>query len=354
MESEVHLSDRINNAGKSYTAAIVAIVCCAFSGLLVLLRFAEKIRIRSILAEDYTILPGFLLYIFSTILIIRANTEGAIGTPIDQPTLPQVRIVLQAAVLVYWVYIPMTTFMRISILLFYRRLFSTPMPVLGVVIWVILGVQVILFIVATILPATGPEPLYLMLHLRVATRDPADGRYFYVVGTATLAISLTFDITLLVLPLFPVVSLRLPLRKRVGMVILFMLGAAACFAAAWRLQTFLSDLKDQIDTSKWLNTPDGYYVPIQHRKAGATLNYWYATLLEPAVALSGTSLPAIRHMICSIRKNTSPAPSERRELSDRSAGSSRQHHHGGWLSLHHIRTSERALMAISDLECNAL
>lgn len=54
------MPQQVNNAGKSYNAATVAIVLCVVSGMLVFLRFAEKIRMHAFVAEDYVLIPGFV------------------------------------------------------------------------------------------------------------------------------------------------------------------------------------------------------------------------------------------------------------------------------------------------------
>lgn len=128
----------------------------------------------------------------------------------------------------YWLYAPMSGFIRISILLFYRRLFSPTMPKLGIVIWVLIVAQTLFTIAGLILPAVGPRPLYRMWYLRDATADDARGQYSNFslnVGVTTFSINLAFDVILLILPMFPIATLRLPIRKKLGMAMLFILGA---------------------------------------------------------------------------------------------------------------------------------
>ncbi|GES65866.1 hypothetical protein ATEIFO6365_0012025800 [Aspergillus terreus] len=334
----------VNNAGKQYNAAIVAIVLCAVSTILVFLRFVEKIRLRAVSAEDYVLIPGFLIYIATAAILIRANIDGALGTPIQQVTYHQADIVGQSALLIYWLYAPMSGFIRVSILLFYRRLFSPTMPILGIVIWILLVAQVLFTIAGLILPAVGPKPLYRMWHLRdMATDDnpQLSSQYSYDIGMSTFSINLALDVILLILPLFPIAALRLPIRKKLGMAVLFILGAGACFAAAWKLAAYITELSDQTDPSRLAASTTGsgkggVYIPAESTVSGETLSYFYATQLEPALAIIGTSLPAIRQLICSFRK---PSPQSSQEMEE----SSSRRYHRRWLQLHHTPTSERAL-----------
>ncbi|KAL5356591.1 hypothetical protein BJX96DRAFT_171754 [Aspergillus floccosus] len=72
------MPEKVNNAGKNYTAATVIIVLCAISGILMFLRFAEKMRMRAFFAEDYVLIPGFLIYVAMAAILIRANIDGAL------------------------------------------------------------------------------------------------------------------------------------------------------------------------------------------------------------------------------------------------------------------------------------
>ncbi|KAG2416091.1 hypothetical protein HFD88_007283 [Aspergillus terreus] len=328
----------VNNAGKDYDSTIVAIVLCAVSTLLVFLRFVEKIRLRAVFAEDYVLIPGFLMYIASAAILIRANIDGALGTPIPQVTYHQAEIVGQTGLLIYWLYAPMSGFIRVSILLFYRRLFSPTMPILGIVIWIVLVFQVLFSIAGLILPAVGSKPLYHMWHLRdTATNDNPQqtSQFSYNIGVSTFSINLALDVILLILPLFPIATLRLPIRKKLGMAVLFILGAGACFAAAWKLAAYIIELRDQTDPSRWTGK-GGVYIPAGSTVSGETLSYFYAAQLEPALAIIGTSLPAIRQLICSCRK---PSPQSFQQMEERSS----RRYHRRWLHLDRIPTSERAL-----------
>lgn len=272
----------------------------------------------------------------------------------------------------------MSGFIRVSILLFYRRLFSPTMPILGIVIWIVLVFQVLFSIAGLILPAVGSRPLYHMWHLRdTATNDNPQqtSQFSYNIGVATFSINLALDVILLILPLFPIATLRLPIRKKLGMAVLFILGAGyAAFPVrdilmlssaplghalqlhgssehtssncvtkrippdVWSFPLSNTDYicADTVGVSTTGTGKGGVYIPAGSTVSGETLSYFYAAQLEPALAITGTSLPAIRQLICSCRK---PSPQSSQQMEERSS----RRYHRRWLHLDRIPTSERAL-----------
>ena len=119
----------------------------------------------------------------------------------------------------------MTVFMRISILLFYRRIFSTPLSRVKYAIWLLLASQIVYLVVYSILPAFICHPLYKAWHPLERPLYFNDWYYYYT-QVALYSTSMAFDAILLVFPLYPVYKLQMPMQKRAGIAILFMLGAA--------------------------------------------------------------------------------------------------------------------------------
>lgn len=115
-----------------------------------------------------------------------------------------------------WLYPAMSFWIRVSILLFYRRLFSTPGSRFKTVIHVLLVMQVVYLIVFSILPAFVGHPLHKLWD--PLERNQHMNNYYYAyTHFALYATSMVFDAILLFLPtwplwkcwLFPVVDLRL-------------------------------------------------------------------------------------------------------------------------------------------------
>ena len=118
----------------------------------------------------------------------------------------------------------MTVCIRISILLFYRRIFSNPQSRIKYAISLLLIFQAAYLVVYSILPGFICIPLYKAWHPLERQQYFRDWYYYYV-QVALFSTSMAFDAILLVLPLYPVFKLQLPLHKRVGVAGLFMLGA---------------------------------------------------------------------------------------------------------------------------------
>ena len=119
----------------------------------------------------------------------------------------------------------MTCSIRISVLLFYRRIFTTPQSRTKYVIWLLLALQSVYLVVFSVLPAFICRPLHMAWHPLERQRYFNDWYYYYT-QVALFSTSMAFDAVLLVLPIYPVFKLHLPLRTRMGVAVLFMLSAA--------------------------------------------------------------------------------------------------------------------------------
>ena len=119
----------------------------------------------------------------------------------------------------------MTAAIRISILLFYYRIFAAPGSPIKWIIKITLALQAVYLVVYSILPAFICRPLHMAWHPLERQRFFNDWYYYYV-QVALFSTSMTFDVVLLVLPLYPVSQLQMPFKRRAGVSVLFMLGAA--------------------------------------------------------------------------------------------------------------------------------
>ena len=119
----------------------------------------------------------------------------------------------------------MTVCIRISILLFYRRIFAVGNSRIRYPIYFLLALQALYLVVYSILPAFICRPLYKAWHPLERQRYFGDW-YYYHTQVALFSTSMAFDTILLVFPLYPVFRLQMLLKKRIGISIIFMLGAA--------------------------------------------------------------------------------------------------------------------------------
>lgn len=119
----------------------------------------------------------------------------------------------------------MSTSIRVSLLVFYRRLFINPASSAAYrwTINILLALQVVYVVVFCVVPvlvcrktSDAADPFTSAMHC-----NP----WIYIKETIALySVSLAFDLALLALPVFPIASLRMPAKKRAGVLVLFLLG----------------------------------------------------------------------------------------------------------------------------------
>lgn len=153
------------------------------------------------------------------------NLNAGVGKPLWEITVAEYSIWFRGIIATAWLYPAMSGSIRASILLFYLRIFSRETRtwvrsfLLGML--VMQGVYVVVF---SIMPGFVCRPLHYawVPSERVAFCND----FFYSYMTIALyLVSLVFDAVLLVFPVFPVMKLKLPLRKRLGVMVIFALGA---------------------------------------------------------------------------------------------------------------------------------
>ncbi|CAD6590134.1 MAG: hypothetical protein ASARMPREDX12_004205 [Alectoria sarmentosa] len=227
----------IDDTHKVYSIAIACIVLGVVTSFIVLSRLGVRIKARAFGADDWAMIPAL----------------GIIGSA--------------------WLYPTMTATIRISILLFYYRIFAVPGARLNWLIKIILGLQFIYLVIYSILPAFICRPLYMAWH-PLERQLYFNDWYYYHIQVALYSTSMSFDIILLFLPLYPVWQLQMPLKRRASIVLKL------------RLQCEMSTL-----------------IPPQFDTYGRT--FWIPSQVEPTVALIGTSLPAIRQSLASAAQHLS-------------------------------------------------
>ncbi|KAI9784386.1 MAG: hypothetical protein M1816_000857 [Peltula sp. TS41687] len=231
------------------------------------------------------------------------NLHAGVGKPLWEITLEEYSVWYKGIIGSAWLYPAMSVSIRISILLLYRRMFAGVLPRVKYSIWLLLALQGVYLVIFSILPAFICRPLHKAwnpLERRIYCND----WYYYDTQVALYSTSMAFDVILLVFPLYPVYKLQMPLKRRAGVAILFILGAAASIAAAYKLAIFVTQMKryTHIDP-RWFRYQMSRLVPPQFDKYGTT--FWIPSQVEPTVALIGTSLPAIRPLLVSAAQRVS-------------------------------------------------
>lgn len=119
----------------------------------------------------------------------------------------------------------MTVSIRTSVLLLYQRIFATPQSRVRYLIYLLLALQAAYLGIYSILPAFICRPLHKAWNPLERAKYCRDW-YYYHVQVALFSTSIAFDTILLVLPLYLVSKLQIPMKRRIGIAVIFMLGAA--------------------------------------------------------------------------------------------------------------------------------
>ncbi|KAI1173281.1 hypothetical protein F4777DRAFT_558322 [Nemania sp. FL0916] len=282
----------INNSHKDVTVAALCIVLGIIGSLSVIARLIYRFGSKNQGAEDYIIIPALILYIGWTALSGWICLNGGIGKPPWEVTLAEFSIWYKGLLAGLFYYPIMSATIRASILLFYRRVFATQIYRPNeIFIWTMMGLQVAYVITFTILPGFICSPLHFEWE-PLGRLGHCSVKYYYVIQEALYGTSFGFDVILLAFPIIPVSKLQMSLKRRLGVISIFVLGASAAVAAAYRLGIFVQATK--IPARKepfYLEYQVSRYIPGQFPETGT--DFYIPSQLEPTVALIGTSLPAL-------------------------------------------------------------
>lgn len=119
----------------------------------------------------------------------------------------------------------MTTSIRISVLLLYYRTFAIQMPSMRITLLVLIVLQGVYLVVFSTMPGFICHPLYRAWTSITERHVYCNDWYYYYMSVALYSCSMAFDGILLFIPLYPISKLHLPLRKRIGISVIFMMGA---------------------------------------------------------------------------------------------------------------------------------
>ena len=150
------------------------------------------------------------------------NFHSGIGKPIGDITYGEFILFYQGVFIAAWMYPAMSGAIRISILFFYRRLFAKASTFYRNATWVLIAMQAAYIITFEIIPgfsctpiADGWEPVRRLTSCTDLYIDATIGLY---------SVSLAFDVILLVFPLWIVFRLQMPIKKRIGVSVIFLIG----------------------------------------------------------------------------------------------------------------------------------
>ncbi|QBZ65233.1 hypothetical protein PoMZ_06940 [Pyricularia oryzae] len=270
--------DHPDKSGEETAVAVLMFIIVGFS---VALRLASRRLAPEFFIDDVLIYLATLTSLALLVPHLIAIQNGFGKHYYDLPDGALTRIVEPIYILENF-YIVTLTFIRISILCLYLRLFYRfgwfRALIIGIILIVVVANGTVL--VLTILSCRPTERIW-------DTPGPRDATCMDVhsLSTSVATLSTAEDFLLVLLPLMPMLVDRLnkppmpgflvPLRSRVYVVGMFAVGTLAATASAYRLDTLL-----QIGTS---SDPSWDYVPVAH---------W--SLLEFTGGIVVACLPAIR------------------------------------------------------------
>ncbi|KAI4270406.1 MAG: hypothetical protein LQ337_006703 [Flavoplaca oasis] len=272
----------IDDTHKVHSIAAWCIVLGVIASLSVVWRFGLRLQTRTFGADDYVMIPALLLYVGWTAMAGYVNLHAGVGKPLWEITLGEYSV---------W----------------FKRIFVTNSQArIKYAIWLLLALQLVYLVVYSILPAFICRPLYKAWH-PLERPNYFNDWYYYYTQVALYSTSMAFDAILLVFPLYPVMKLQLPFKKRIGVSVLFMMGAAASIAAAYKLAIFVVEMERYSNplnvNPKWTRYEMSLLLPPQFDRYGTT--FWIPSQVEPTVALIGTSLPAVRQSLLSATQRLS-------------------------------------------------
>ncbi|ROV92174.1 hypothetical protein VMCG_09280 [Cytospora schulzeri] len=282
----------VDDTHKVYSVAIAVGVLCGVTTVTGLGRLFFRWNSGALGLDDYAFIPALMFYWGWSIMAMYVNLHAGVGKPLWEITLGEFSVWFQGVIGSMWLYPAMTFWIRVSILLFYRRIFSIPGSRFRIVVYVLLALQGLYLVVYSILPGFVGHPLYKLWN-PLEREEYMDDYYYYYTQVALYSTSLAFDAILLFLPIWPLWKLQMPLPRRIGIAVVFMMGAAASIVAAYKLSIYVIEFYRFTDIDpRWLNYEMSRLIPPQFDRYGVT--FWIPSQVEPTVALIGASLPALR------------------------------------------------------------
>jgi hypothetical protein len=171
---------------------------------------------------------------------VYCNLNGGIGKPLWEVTYGEFQVWYKGLTGTTFLYPAMTGAVRISILLFYHRIFHLADTPTRWVIWILLALTAVYIVVYSILPGFICRPLRAVWMLLERTPEKCKSNEWYYLYTVSLySVSVGFDVILLLLPIYPVWKLQMPRKRKIGAILLFALGTSSCVAASYKLAMFV-------------------------------------------------------------------------------------------------------------------
>ncbi|TDZ24231.1 hypothetical protein Cob_v003248 [Colletotrichum orbiculare MAFF 240422] len=268
-------------------AAVItlAVLASAAVALRLMARFLQGHQLRP---DDWAVIVSLLLVGATVGLSILGGSYGA-GKHVWSFTLPELKPIFKILYIYTFVYGTACAATKISILLFYQRIFVS--QILSFKISLILGyflsVTYPIVIWATMGNACKPLPFYWNQFIG-ARGTCIDLNAFYL---ALGIINMLTDVIVLIIPIPQILKLQMSGRKKLAVCSIMLLGSFVCVASVVRIR-YLHKLSNAADVT-WMMGP---------------VFVWSA--IEPSVAIASACLPhlaplrqLVRHKISSTQRS---------------------------------------------------
>ncbi|KAL8837308.1 MAG: hypothetical protein Q9170_002565 [Blastenia crenularia] len=260
------MAEHVSLDDNSYRVSIAVGFAIGITCVAITLRFlARRIQNVSLGADDFVILAGAIFTIGTAITFVYSGRNGA-GRHLKAVPHDQLVVFWKATYAGYQTYGMAITLIKISILLFYRRIFSTPQfrlrtNIVGalVVVWLFINNFMTAFQCRPIKKAWTPlmpghciQPLGLIIGLQA-------GNIF-------------LDIIILALPIYAVSKLQMSLARKISVLAIFLLGGLSIVIAVIRIVVVATGDAEDVT---WYSSIESW------------------TAVEPAIEVLSVSLPCM-------------------------------------------------------------
>ncbi|KAJ5206514.1 hypothetical protein N7491_002869 [Penicillium cf. griseofulvum] len=275
---------------------VIAMLCLAT--LLVILRFTARIILRNaLMADDWAIIAALICIAATTAISVAGGTTGA-GSHIWAVKLEELMDLYRLLFCYTFIYAAACTSTRLSILAFYRRVFSPLEPSLKVtlIIGLFLTLSYPIIIWVTMGNACRPVSYFWTQFSATEGKCINVNQFFLALGI----LNMLNDFIILIIPFPRIAQLQMTLRKKLAICGIMAVGIFVFVASIVRIH-FLSEFMKATDVT-WLMGP---------------VFIW--STIEPSVAVVCACLPhlaplarlAHRSILSSLNSQTAGISAER-------------------------------------------
>ncbi|KAI5847041.1 hypothetical protein DFP73DRAFT_543950 [Morchella snyderi] len=267
---------------------VLNIVMVSIVFVVVALRYYARVFIAGGLgADDVAIGFAVLSFIGSCSLYCFSVKTGGFGRHIYDLDSETICNLLKETYIMPILYNVGVFFIKLSLLLFYRRLFGPNR---------LLQRLVIIFIIFQVIYTVGStgglificSPVYAWWYVSLRATKCPDFIKTMTIFLSLRAVSVFTDVLVLLLPMKMLWDLKIPVRQKLGLGVVFGLGIMACVTATLRL-AYLPRLLTTVDVS-W------HVIPVA-----------ICDVLEQSLGIITASLPALTAIIAKFRGSVKPA-----------------------------------------------